>query len=206
MLYIFQYRFVFKVWDYYKIMGKSKLNKMMEKSRKRGELRERTADAILLGFSTVIRNIDGKPFVIPSSHRVAGVVNYALRKICGEQEGFYGWWSELAWNTIANKEKIPERLRESIPELLNHREDEYSSLDYYLDISRPWNYGGRTFDEEWVYLKGSLHRFSDGKRFEAMAKVLEYFSWEELDFFQEMHPYLNECIEIEFQGRLAVKA
>lgn len=184
-------------------MARDVLDRMIEKSKKEGELMERTADAILLGFSTIIHNDSGVHFVIPSSHGVGEAINYALRKICGEQKGFYAWWSSLRWNTIANKDRIPERIRQSIPRLLNHTEDEHSSLDIYLDLSRFWNYEERTFDEQWVSMKGSLHRFRDKERLEAVTNVVEYFSQEELDFFQEMHPYLKEYVEQEFKGRLA---
>ena len=169
---------------------------MSDKGIKDYELIERSCDSLVLAYSPdhVLGSNYRSYFYIPSSENIQRAVGYSLRKILGGREAGGGWRDLVEWLTIANLEKLEPRILKGMK----------GAIDRYPDCKPPFEeyLSSLNFENHWVYLKGDMYKFKDGKREEALQKFNDYWNEKEKSRWEQIHNFMREYTQKKFEEKI----
>ena len=152
------------------------------------ERTERSCDVLVLAYNPekIIGRDFGRNFYIPGCSRVEEAFGFSLRKILGQKEGCSHWADCVKWGSIANLDKLEKRIYEGTSEVIIGDSDYQTIFESYL--SSTWG----KFDSTWIYGKGSLYRFREGKREIALKKFEDYWSEKEKTRWKQIQKFMRE--------------
>lgn len=161
------------------------------------ELCNRSCDALVLAYSPteVLAKDCERNFYIPSQNDVEEAFGFSLRKIFGEINGTNHWADSVKWGSVANLNKLEKRIKQGVGEIICGDKDYQTTFEGYL--SSMWG----NFNSTWVYLKGSLYGFREGKREIALEKFDKYWNKKEKSRWNEIHNFMREYTAEEFRKK-----
>lgn len=161
------------------------------------EFMDRSCDALVLAYSPnhALGHDFEKGFYIPYSYDVKEAFGYSLRKIFGQKVGACHWADAVKWPTIANLERLEKRVLDGAKEVICGSPGSLTTFDLYLS-----HLAGR-FEHIWIYRKGNLHRFREGRRKEAIQKFRDYWNEQETARWGEIHKLMREHTKKDFEGK-----
>ena len=169
---------------------------MSTKEIKGYKLIDRSCDSLVLAYSpdqVLGHNYRDDFFYIPSSSSIERAVGYSLRKIFGGREAGGGWRDLVEWLTIANLERLEHRILEGMKKAIERYPDCKPPLEEYLS--------SLNFEDHWIYIKGNMYRFKDGKREEALQKFNDYWNEQERLRWEQIHNFMRECTQRDFKRK-----
>jgi hypothetical protein len=161
------------------------------------ELNDRSCDALVLGYSpyNILGKDFGNNFYIPSCSDVEEAFGYSLRQILGKKSGACHWADSAKWGTIANLDKLEDRIHGGVFEVVSGDSDYQTIFEDYL--SSTWG----KFDSTWIYGKGSLYRFREGKREVALKKFEDYWNEKEKSRWKQIYEFMKKYTHSQFEEK-----
>jgi hypothetical protein len=157
------------------------------------ELNDRSCDALVLAYNLENRLEKGLSFYIPRSSEVEEAFGVALRKIFGTKEGSCHWADSVNWALVRELNSLDKRIHNGVFEVVSGDSDYQTIFEGYLSSS-----GGK-FDSTWIYLKGDLYRFKEGKRKEALLKFENFWDEREKSRWKEIHKLMREYTQRQYE-------
>lgn len=171
---------------------------MPDDERKRyGEFLDRACDALVLGYSpsnVLESDVSRGGFYIPSSCDVEEALGYSLRKIFGQKEGGCHWADSVKWGTIANLGRLEKRILKGTRDVI-WGGDQQTRFEIYLSAF------SEIFDHIWIFRKGDLYKFYNGKKEEAIQKFKDYWDKQERSRWKEIHKFMREYTKKDFERK-----
>lgn len=157
---------------------------------------DRSCDALVLAYSPeqVLGRDFGRDLYIPSGGDVEEAFGEALRKFFGEKEGSYHWADSVRWNTIANQNKIEERIREGIWEVVSGDSDYQTIFNGYLSSSGIFNHA-------WFSGIDDLYCFKKDKRELALGEFEIYWNVCEKEQWAQIHEFMRDYTKEQFKHK-----
>jgi hypothetical protein len=132
----------------------------------------------------------GEIFYITSRPDVETAFGYSLRKIFGEKEGISWEGDYVKWDTIKELKKLESRILNETKKVIMGYPGETTYFESYLSGA---NQTGMC--HLWIYGKGDIYGFADGKRTEALEKFSQYWNEQEKNRWCEIHKFMREFTE-----------
>jgi len=157
----------------------------------------RSCDALVLGYSPkqALGRDFGHVFYIPCSSDCEEAFGEALRKIFGARQGGSHWADHVRWSQVEHLEKLEKRILEGAQESIIGDPDYQTGFDMHFS-----SLNGR-FESTWEYGKGTLYRFSDGRRDDALRKFEEFWNDAEKNRWKEIHGFMREHTQKQYQEK-----
>jgi hypothetical protein len=161
------------------------------------ELVDRSCDALVLAYSPnqILGRDFGKNFYIPSCHNVEEAFGYSLRKTFGRKEAECHWADAVKLSMVANLDKLEKRILNGVKEVFSGHPEEQNYFGMYFS-----GLSGR-FEQTWIFLKGDLYKFREGKREEAIQKFQMFWNEEERNRWKQLHEFMRKYTLKEFKKK-----
>jgi len=157
------------------------------------ERTDRVCDALVLGYNpnnSLGRDYRGD-FYIPGQFSVEEAFGFALGEIFGIQERFRNWGS---WRVVPNDINLEKRILNGVSEVITGDPDYQTIFGMYINSDF-------RFDNTWIYLKGTLHKFREGKREAALTEFETYWNKQEKARWEQIHKFMREYSKREFKRK-----